>query len=159
VPVCVWLLIQIAMPLRHHLYPGPVAWTEEGHYYSWRMKLRSKRGFVTFRVRDPQTDAEWRIRPQRELGRRQIKQMVGRPELILQYAHHIADVESERIGRRVEVRADAFASVNYRAPQQLIDPDVDLAKQRPSLLAYDWILPFEWTEPPQPDPYEPDSDD
>jgi vitamin K-dependent gamma-carboxylase len=158
IPMSVWLLLQIAMPLRHHLYPGPVAWTEEGHYYSWRMKLRSKRGFVTFRVRDPQTDEEWIIRPYRELGRRQYRQMTGRPELILQYAHHIADLESERIGRRVEVRADAFASLNYREPQRQIDPEVDLAKVQPSLLAYDWILPFEWTEPPAPEPYEPDED-
>jgi hypothetical protein len=157
IPICAWSVIQIAMPLRHHLYPGPVAWTEEGHTYSWRMKLRSKRGFVTFRVRDPETQAEWRVRPERMLGRRQYRQMVGRPELILQFAHHLADLESERIGRRVEIRADAYSSLNYREPQQLIDPDVDLAKEQPSLLAYDWILPFEWTEPGQPDPYDFDS--
>ena len=158
-PICAWMAIQIAMPLRHHLYPGDVAWTEEGHYYSWRMKLRSKRGFVTFRVRDPQTNEEWIVRPQRHLGGRQYRQMVGRPELMLQYAHHIADVESERLGRRVEVRADAFTSLNYRAPQRHVDPNVDLAAEQPSLLAYDWILPFEWTEPPQPEPFQPDADD
>lgn len=159
VPIFAWMSIQIAMPLRHHLYPGPVAWSEEGHYYSWRMKLRSKRGYATFRVRDPQTDEEWIIHPRRELGSRQVRQMIGRPDLILQYAHHIADRESERLGRRVEVRADAFTSLNYREPQRLIDPTVDLAKVKPSLLAYDWILPFEWSEPPQPEPYQPDSDD
>lgn len=44
--LAVFVAIQIGMPLRHHLDPGDVAWTEEGHRYSWRMKLRSKSGNV-----------------------------------------------------------------------------------------------------------------
>ena len=44
---CAW---QLLFPLRHHLYPGPVTWTEEGHKYSWRMKLRDKDGWVRFRL-------------------------------------------------------------------------------------------------------------
>ncbi len=146
VPVCLWLAVQIAMPLRHHLYPGDVAWTEEGHNYSWRMKLRSKRGKVSFRVRDPQTNEEWRIYPAHELNGRQLRKMAGKPELILQYAHHLADVEREHLGRPVEVRADAFVSLNYRKPQRLIDPDRDLAAERASLRPYDWILPFTRTK-------------
>jgi hypothetical protein len=39
-----WLAMQLLIPLRHHLYPGDVAWTEEGHRFSWRMKLRDKHG-------------------------------------------------------------------------------------------------------------------
>lgn len=158
VPICMWMMIQIAMPLRHHLYPGPVAWTEEGHLYAWRMKLRSKRGHVSFRVRDPQTDKEWRVFPGDELGRRQVRKMVGRPELILQYAHHLADIGYDRLGHPVEVRADAWVSLNYREAQRLVDPERDLAAERASLRAYDWILPFEWTEPQMPD-YSEDSED
>jgi vitamin K-dependent gamma-carboxylase len=151
VPVMAWLTLQVAMPLRHHLYPGDVAWTEEGHYYSWRMKLRSKRGYTTYRVRDPETNEEWIIDPDDELNKRQLRQLAGRPELILQYAHHIADLESERVGRRVEVRADAFASLNFREPVRIIDPTVDLAAEKSSLLPYSWILPFEWCEAPKVD--------
>ncbi|MFO7563021.1 MAG: HTTM domain-containing protein [Enhygromyxa sp.] len=151
VPVGVWLAVQIAMPLRHHLYPGDVAWTEQGALYSWRMKLRSKQGYASFRVRDPQADREWRVFPADELNRRQMNMMVGHPELILQYAHHLAEREGQRLGHPVEVRADVFTSLNYREPQRLIDPERDLAGERASLRAYDWILPFEWTEPPRPD--------
>ena len=35
-----YLLVQVVLPLRHWLYPGDVAWSEEGHRFAWRMKLR-----------------------------------------------------------------------------------------------------------------------
>ncbi|NJK32584.1 MAG: HTTM domain-containing protein [Deltaproteobacteria bacterium] len=145
IPVSLWLAVQIAMPLRHHIYPGDVAWTEEGHNFSWRMKLRSNRGKASFRVRDPETGNEWRVNPQRDLNKRQLRKMAGKPDLILQYAHYVAEVESEKLGHRVEVRADVFNSLNYRKPQRLIDPERDLAQVEASLLPADWILPFEWT--------------
>jgi len=40
--VAVYLTFQLIMPLRHYLYPGNVSWTEEGHRFSWRMKLNRK---------------------------------------------------------------------------------------------------------------------
>jgi hypothetical protein len=41
------------------------------------------------------------------------------------------------------VRADAFASLNGRPSQRLIDPTIDLARERPSWSAPRWILPLE----------------
>jgi len=41
--VSIYLSVQVLVPLRHFLYPGRASWTEEGHYFAWRMKLRSKR--------------------------------------------------------------------------------------------------------------------
>ncbi len=37
-----WLSLQLWLPLRHYCIPGNVSWTEEGHRFSWRMKLRDK---------------------------------------------------------------------------------------------------------------------
>nr|WP_255216254.1 HTTM domain-containing protein [Pseudenhygromyxa sp. WMMC2535] len=145
-----WLAIQCALPLRHLLYPGPVAWTEEGHKYAWRMKLRSKKGKLRFRVRDPETGEVWKVRGKGELTKRQRRKMAGQPELILQYAHHIAARERARLGHPVEVRVDAWARLNYRDYQRLIDPDVDLAAVEASLGHAEWIAPFEWTPPPRP---------
>ena len=147
-PLALWFAVQVGLPLRHHVYPGDVAWTEEGHPFAWRMKLRSKRGRATFRVRDPETGHEWRVYPEDELQPRQAHKMAGRPDLILQYAHHLAELEGERLGHPVEVRADAFVSLNYRPPQRFIDPEVDLTTRELSLRAYDWILPFTWTPAP-----------
>ncbi len=39
-----YLALQLLIPLRHFLYPGNVHWTEEGHRFSWHMKLRNKVG-------------------------------------------------------------------------------------------------------------------
>ena len=51
--VVLWLVgsyvaLQLLLPLRHFLYPGNVSWTEEGHNFSWHMKLRSKQARVSF---------------------------------------------------------------------------------------------------------------
>lgn len=35
---------------RHYLIAGTPSWTEEGHRFSWHMKLREKSGTVTFVV-------------------------------------------------------------------------------------------------------------
>jgi len=45
-----WLLLQIAVPFRNWALPGNVAWNEDGHRFSWRMKLRSKRGSAIYTV-------------------------------------------------------------------------------------------------------------
>ena len=56
-----WLLLQTAVPLRHWTLPGNVAWNEDGHRYSWRMKLRSKRGTAIYTVKTK--DQQWRVNP------------------------------------------------------------------------------------------------
>ena len=36
--IVAWLGFQILFPLRHLLYPGNPSWTEEGHYFSERLR-------------------------------------------------------------------------------------------------------------------------
>jgi hypothetical protein len=64
--VTLWLVVQALVPLRHWLYPGPVDWTEEGHYFSWRMMLRDK-GYElhAIRVEHPAAagEAAWLLQP------------------------------------------------------------------------------------------------
>lgn len=145
--------VMILVPLRHHLYPGNVAWNEEGHVLSWRMMLHHKTGRVAYVVRDRASGKTWRVHPERWLTARQRRKLAGRPEFVLQFAHVLRDHYAAR-GRDVEVRANAHASLNYRRRQRLIDPDVDLARVRSSFTHYTWILPFENTpiRPPAPMP-------
>jgi len=51
-----YLIIQLALPLRHHFIEGDVLQTEEGHRMSWRMMLREKSGFIVFKVKDNTTN-------------------------------------------------------------------------------------------------------
>ena len=149
VALACWFAIQILMPLRHHLYPSNVAWSEEAHLYSWRMKLRSKRGRVRFRVEDKATGRVWVVKPQDHLTKFQKRKLGGRPELMLQFAHYLAEKYRRDEGLDVAVYCDARVSLNYRPKQVLIDPTVDLTQKRMHLAPYDWILPFDPVPPPK----------
>jgi vitamin K-dependent gamma-carboxylase len=134
-----YLAWQLLFPLRHWLYPGDVAWTEEGHKFAWRMKLRDKDGEVRFFATDPATGETWRIDDRRHLAWWQRDEMIGRPELILQFAHYLAD-ELRAQGRPyVQIRVVALTSLNFREDELLIDPRVDLAAVQPSLWPAPWI--------------------
>lgn len=138
-----FLLWQAAMPLRHHFYAGQVEWNEEGHLFSWRMKLRDKAGMTKFFVKfndtagKPTTEI---INPNDVLTPMQVKKMNGRPQMILLFALHIADIIEEQSGERPAVHVLSIASLNYRRPQLLIDPTVDLAQAKPWAWVSDWII-------------------
>ncbi len=149
-----WLAYQLLFPLRHLLYPGPVSWTEEGHLFSWHMKLRSKSSLATFVVTDPASGARQLIDPRAELTDWQAQKMADRPDMVLQYAHHLADrftVVDPATGaaRRPQVRAIVDCSLNGRDPQALIDPDVDLAAVERNLAPASWIVPLHEALPPE----------
>jgi hypothetical protein len=137
-----YLAIQVLVPLRHFLYPGDVSWTEEGHRFSWHMKLRSKMGRVSFRLTDPSSGRSWTVEPADELAKWQVYKMSGNPFMVLQYAHHLADLATEPGLPRVEVRALAVMTLNGEPAAPFIDPDVDLARVPRELFGpTDWILP------------------
>jgi vitamin K-dependent gamma-carboxylase len=137
-----YLAVQALVPLRHFAYPGDVSWTEEGHLFSWHMKLRDKEATVRLAVRDPDTGEGWTVRPRDLLSRRQANKMAGHPDMILQFAHYLAE-RGRRDGRpRLQVRALTSASVNGREEQMLVDPDTDLAAEPRTLAAAAWILPL-----------------
>jgi vitamin K-dependent gamma-carboxylase len=143
-------LVMILVPLRQYLYPGDVAWTEEGHMFSWRMKLRDKRGRMSLRITDPTTGKTWVVQPLNDLSDRQVVKIVGRPDLLIQYIRGLDERYRASLGHDVEIRADVFVSLNYRPEQRFIDPTVDLTEVDQSLLPYRWILPFEETPLPSP---------
>jgi vitamin K-dependent gamma-carboxylase len=141
------LLQQVLFPLRHLYYPGDVVWNEEGHRYSWRMKLRDKSGFVQFYVKssvtnetvvfDPVLDT-----PFRTLTKKQSKKVPGRPDMIHLFAHHLAEMFERNEGKRPEVRVLAIVSVNNRIPQLFVDPFVNLAAIEPWTWPNKWIVDF-----------------
>jgi hypothetical protein len=135
----VYLAWQLLFPLRHWLYPGDVAWTEEGHKFSWRMKLRDKAGEAHFYAHDAATGETWEIDPRPHIDRWQFAEMTGRPEMILQFAHYLADALRAEGREDVEIHAVTHVSLNGRRPQPLVDPDVDLAAVEPSLRPAPWI--------------------
>lgn len=139
-----YALFQILVPLRHFAYPGVVHWTEEGHRFSWHMKLRDKEARALFIVTDRATHRTTIVDPASLLAPWQVDEMASRPDMIQQFAHHLA----ERHGGDVRVGAEAWASLNGRPEQQLVAPTVDLAGLPRSLWSAPWIRsPAEATAP------------
>jgi hypothetical protein len=135
-----WVLVQLTLPLRHFLYPGHVSWTEEGHRFSWHMKLRAKSGQMVITGYDPQRGMRFNIDPSEDLRPRQMKKLYTFPDIVLQYAH-LKAAELRRAGiDNPEIRVDFRCSLNGAPPRQLIDPRVDLVKQQRSIWPATWLL-------------------
>ncbi|MGF1468893.1 MAG: HTTM domain-containing protein [Sandaracinaceae bacterium] len=137
--LALWAGLQVAIPLRAHAYGGDVLWHEQGMRFSWRVMVRQKSGSVVYRVRTADHPAERYLRPDQYLTLHQEREMSGQPDLIVQLAHRIAGDLEARGERGVEVRVDAWASLNGRPRARLIDPDVDLTEVHPSVLPATWI--------------------
>jgi vitamin K-dependent gamma-carboxylase len=143
------LLLQLALPVRTLLYPGSTLWHEQGSRYGYRVMLVEKAGLIEYRVRDRNSGREWRVDPADELTRLQARMLSTQPDLMLQYAWHLAGrFEQEFPNAAIEVRVDAFVSLHGRPARRLIDPDVDLARERDGLAPKPWILAGPEEPPP-----------
>ena len=134
--------VQLMLPLRHWLTPGDVAWTEEGHTYSWRMKLRSKHATAArfHVVADGDTTTVW---PRDVLVDWQARKVPTRPDLVLQVAHRLAADARADGAEAVSVYASIEVQLNDRPPQLFVDPAVDLAAEPRSLRKKHWIVPLD----------------
>lgn len=135
-----YVAIQLLVPLRHHLYPGSVHWTEEGHRFAWQMKLRDKQGSAVFTAIDRGSGERRALDPTVLVSSEQLREASLRPDMILQLAHRLAERE-RAAGHDVEIRARARVSLNGRPAEDLIDPRRDLATVPRNLGAADWIAP------------------
>ncbi len=143
-----WVALQVVFPLRHLLYPGDARWTNEGYRFSWNVLAVERAGDVSFRLTDPATGESWTDDARALYTADQWRLMATEPDLI-----HQAALELARAARRdghpvVEVRADAYLSLNGRPAARLVDPAVDLAAERRDLWPDDWIEPAPSTPAP-----------
>lgn len=133
----IYLLLQVLIPLRHLLHSQDPSWSEEGHQFSWRMKTRVKRAKVRFTIRDESGTLNV-VRSEDYLTPGQEKDMAGKPDLILQFAHFLRD-KYRRDGREMRVEASSLVSLNGRSYRELIVPGTNLAKEERSVFPYAWV--------------------
>jgi hypothetical protein len=136
----VYFAVQVLMPLRHWLYPGQPCWTEQGFRFSWNVMLMEKNGSVDFRVVEPSTGRAFRASPRDYFTPYQIAMMSPQPDMVLEAAHVVAADFRARGVIEPAVYVDAFASLNGRPMQRLLDPMVDLAREADGLSNKAWIL-------------------
>lgn len=125
--VALHLALQAVIPLRAVVDGDDVAWDEQGFRFAWRVMAMEKVGMATFRLREPATGEAWIAEPRTELTPLQNRMMATQPDMIADYARHLA-AEARRAGHGdVEVRADVYVSLNGRPSRRFIDPGADLA--------------------------------
>ena len=146
-PILVWgfgifLMIMIALPLRHWSFKDHVLWNEEGHRLAWRMMLRTRNGQLIYYVVDKETGQRTVFQHQNLLTKKQRRSMRTKPDMIWQLAQRIHDIELQG-GRDVEVKVASRVKVNDREYANFIDPEVDLAAVPWEHFKHsDWILPI-----------------
>lgn len=138
--VSIWLLIQVALPLRHWFIKGDVLWTEEGHRLSWRMMLRSIRATNTFYVVKKGSFTTEKVVLKDFLTVKQINSMGGKPDMIWQFAQRLKKTYKEK-GIDISVYVKNRTRVNGSESHQLIDPKVDLANVKWNYFSHNnWII-------------------
>ncbi len=134
-----YCVVHLLLPLRLWLYPGYTSWTEQAHQFAWRMMLRTKSGTVDFIVENQATGEKTQINLFDHLTPGQYRDMVGKPDHILQFAHYLRDACAAE-NEQVAVYASCVVGLNGRPRQEMIRPGTDLAREKRSLKHYEWIL-------------------
>ncbi|WP_349352491.1 MULTISPECIES: HTTM domain-containing protein [unclassified Flagellimonas] len=137
----IYFLIQLLLPLRHHLFPDDVLWTEEGHRLSWRMMLRSRAGRITYKVVNTQSKDTTIINLNEYLTNKQVRRVECYPDFIWQFAQHLKKDYAQK-GEDIQVFVDNKVKINQGPYKIFIDPKVDLASVPWNHFSHnDWILP------------------
>ena len=143
--VALYVVLQLALPLRHLVYPGDVLWNEDGMRFAWHVMIREKHGSLVYEARFA-SGKRLEIPPHDYVTARQERECAGQPDLILQLARRIGDDLHAKGYREFTLHAITRVSLNGRAPIAMIDPEVDLLTVR-DLGPRTWVLPGP-SEPP-----------
>lgn len=74
---------------------------------------------------------------------RQYKDIIGKPDLILNFAHHLRDYYQDKFKTDVAIYASSRVSLNGRPHRELIISGVDLGREERTILPYSWVKPLE----------------
>ena len=136
-----WALVMLLLPLRHFFIPGHVNWTEEGHRWAWHMKLRDKDAEAEFFATNTATGKTIDINARGYLTSWQYRKMANRPYMIHQFAGYLGNLLKQRSGNEYKITVKSTVSLNSRKEQPMIDPNVDLTKEKYRWWQHnDWIL-------------------
>jgi hypothetical protein len=135
----VHFIAQLALPLRSHLLTQDLFWTETGYRFSWRVMLMEKAGAISFKVTDATTGRSSIVDNSAFLTQLQETQMSTQPDMILQFAQHIAEVYKTRGIASPKVFAESFVTLNGSGSRVFIDPSIDLLSISPNQPRETWV--------------------
>jgi hypothetical protein len=102
--------------------------------------LMEKTGYSVFTVYEPGTNRKVVVDNSDHLSLLQDKQMSFQPDMILEFAHYLADRYSEKGWRDPQVFVESYVTVNGRPSRLFIDPKVNLAEAGDSFKHKTWVL-------------------
>lgn len=140
----VWFAVQVAVPQRQVFFDNMVGWTGDGHRFSWRMRIYDRQSEGTFRIVAADGSETWTVDPYQVMSFRQARNVLGRPDIIYDFARQLEQAWAERGYPDVAVYADVRKSLNGRAMQQFTDPEQDL-----TAVKWEWARPNSWVLPNQ----------
>ena len=144
--IIIWISFQLLIPMRHLVIPGNVNWTNEGHYFAWRMKLNNKEAKGIFTITDNINKVTWNLDPRMFLTELQYETMLTRPNLILQFVRYVENHLKNNGYPDISIKSDIIISMNSAPTNSLIDKNMDLTKVSDKWLTHSkWILHEEKT--------------
>lgn len=133
-------IIQLFLPARRFFYPENQLWTERNYRFGWNVMLAEKTGRTKFKITDLSNGKTWVEYPKDELTIIQNKQMSYQPDMIWQYANHLAKQYADKGVDSVSVFVDCFVSFNGRPATRYLPSTLDLNKITIDEV-YDHVLP------------------
>lgn len=137
-PLGLYSVIQLGLPIRPYFTAQPSGWTGDGFNCAWRVMLVEKTGYAEFHAFDPATGERWTLPVKKYLTPRQEVMMAQDPYLIRAMARKFAEDLRKAGFPRIQIKVDAFATLNGRPSRRLVDPEADLA----GVQSGEWILPL-----------------
>lgn len=139
--ISLFLLIQIALPLRHWYFKGDVNWTEEGHRLSWHMMLRVKGGYVQLYIEDRETKMRQYVNLEEYLTRKQQSAIATRPDMLWQFVQHLKVDVADRYPKGFGIYAIGQVGLNGALGKPLYDSSYDLTQAKWNRFSEnEWVL-------------------
>jgi vitamin K-dependent gamma-carboxylase len=138
-----FIIIQLILPFRPYAMNSDVHWTGQASYFSWRMKVTSKKSTVKFYVRYAENEEPQVINIGRIINTMQIDMMAQHVDMIYKFSQYLKQRLEKESGKTPIITADIQVSLNGRAPQPIVDPNTNLANITYSPWSHpDWVLPL-----------------
>jgi hypothetical protein len=138
-----YLILQLTIPLRHHLFTGNVDYTGEGQRFAWRMKSVYKDFKIEYILKDDNTGIEARLDPRTVLTVKQYTNLGYYPELIIPVANNLRMAAIVKGIKAPKIFVDYQVAFMNLPMQYCIDPKVELSTLKYSPTRHsDWILPL-----------------
>ncbi len=129
VPWLVWVFmaVQVLVPLRHWAVPGPVDWTGQQQWFSWRMKVSSRQSTAKFILRRFEGDEPAIVEPGRMINSMQLNMMTQHADMVYKFVQYLKSDLKERMNIDTAIiNAEILVEFNGRPAQYFVDPERDL---------------------------------